>query len=64
MLILIYTKKDIKMTTLQSYISIYKNKPIYELKHIKKALSVCNGFFNSSDDDIRLKAVNLILKNK
>jgi len=52
------------MTSLQSYIIQYQNKPIYELNHIKKALSVCNGFFNSSDDNIRLKAVTFILNNK
>jgi hypothetical protein len=52
------------MTSLQSYIIQYQNKPIYELNHIKKALTSLGGFFNTEEDNIRLKAVTFILNNK
>mgnify|MGYP006908394775 CR=1 FL=1 len=52
------------MTSLQSYIMQYQNKPRYELNAMKKALSSLNGFFNTSEDNIRLKAINLVLKSK
>ena len=52
------------MTSIQSYLIQYQNAPLWELKNIKKALTMLGGFLNSDDDNARLKAINIILKSR
>ena len=52
------------MTLIQSYLIQYKDKPAWELRNIKKALSTLGGFLNSDDDNARLEAVSIILRSR
>lgn len=52
------------MTLIQSYLVQYKDAQTWELKNIKKALSMLGGFMNSEEDNARLEAVSIILKSR
>ena len=42
----------------------YRHAPTWELKNTKKALETLGGFFNTPEDEERLKAVKEELKRR
>jgi hypothetical protein len=50
--------------TLQEYIINLSRRPEWELRNMRKALNMLGGFLNSDDDNLRLQAVEVVLKMK
>lgn len=50
--------------TLQEYIVNLSSRPTWELRNMKKALSIFGGLLNSDDENTRLQACNIVLKMK
>ena len=50
--------------TLQEYITNLSARPEWELRNMRKALNMLGGFMNSEDDNLRLQAVEVVLKMK
>lgn len=48
----------------QDYVEQYSRHPRWELLHMKRALSVCGGWFNTEDDEMRLQAIKYLLRVK
>lgn len=55
--------KGLKMT-LQEYIVNLSRRPDWELRNMRKALKILGGFLNSEDENLRLQAVEVVLKMK
>jgi hypothetical protein len=50
--------------TLQEYIVNLSRRPDWELRNMRKALKILGGFLNSDDENLRLQAVEVVLKMK
>jgi hypothetical protein len=50
--------------TLQEYIVNLSRRPEWELRNMRKALNMLGGFLNSDDENLRLQAVEVVLKMK
>ena len=50
--------------TLQEYIINLSRRPEWELRNMRKALKILGGFLNSDDENLRLQAVEVVLKMK
>ena len=50
--------------TQQQYLIKYQKSPKWELLNIKRALETFGGFLNTEEENIRLEAVKLTLKQK
>ena len=50
--------------TLQEYITNLSARPEWELRNMRKALNMLGGFMNSEDENLRLQAVEVVLKMK
>ena len=50
--------------TLQEYIVDLSRRPEWELRNMRKALNMLGGFLNSDDENLRLQAVEVVLKMK
>jgi hypothetical protein len=50
--------------TLQEYIVNLSRRPEWELRNMRKALKILGGFLNSDDENLRLQAVEVVLKMK
>tara|TARA_R110000868_G_scaffold146817_2_gene367820 strand:+ start:1823 stop:1999 length:177 start_codon:yes stop_codon:yes gene_type:complete len=50
--------------TLQEYIINLSRRPDWELRNMRKALKILGGFLNSDDENLRLQAVEVVLKMK
>jgi len=50
--------------TLQEYITNLSRRPEWELRNMRKALKILGGFLNSDDENLRLQAVEVVLKMK
>jgi hypothetical protein len=50
--------------TLQEYIVNLSQRPEWELRNMRKALNMLGGFLNSDDENLRLQAVEVVLKMK
>jgi hypothetical protein len=50
--------------TLQEYIANLSRRPEWELRNMRKALNMLGGFLNSDDENLRLQAVEVVLKMK
>jgi hypothetical protein len=50
--------------TLQEYIVNLSRRPEWELRNMRKALNLLGGFLNSDDENLRLQAVEVVLKMK
>jgi hypothetical protein len=50
--------------TLQEYIIDLSARPDWELRNMRKALKILGGFLNSDDENLRLQAVEVVLKMK
>jgi hypothetical protein len=50
--------------TLQEYIIDLSGRPAWELRNMRKALNMLGGFLNSEDENLRLQAVEVVLKMK
>ena len=48
--------------TLQEYIANLSRRPEWELRNMRKALKILGGFLNSDDENLRLQAVEVVLK--
>jgi hypothetical protein len=48
--------------TLQEYIVNLSRRPDWELRNMRKALKILGGFLNSDDENLRLQAVEVVLK--
>jgi len=48
--------------TLQEYIVNLSRRPEWELRNMRKALNMLGGFMNSEDENLRLQAVEVVLK--
>jgi hypothetical protein len=48
--------------TLKQARDILGDRPTWELKNMKKALESLGGFFNTDEENERLEAVNIVLK--
>jgi hypothetical protein len=50
--------------TKQQYLDQYQRSPKWELLNIKRALETFGGLLNTEEENIRLEAVKLALKQK
>ena len=50
--------------TKQQYLDQYQRSPKWELLNIKRALETFGGFLNTEEENIRLEAVKLALKQR
>ena len=56
-------RKHIQMS-LKEAEDILGNRATWELRNMKKALTMMGGWFNTPEDNLRLQAVKVVLKDR